>query len=248
MLRLDELNIGGLKIYQDTEGFCFGTDAVLLAWFCRRKKFARPVDLCTGNGIIPLLFSAGGYQTITGVEIQSRQAEIARKSVAYNGLCDRITIFHEDIKNVSGFLQRSAFDLVSVNPPYLENGSGFQAAGGRGVARTEVGFSLRDILSAARYLLKNGGRFCMVHKPERAADIFCIMRESGIEPKVFCSVISKQGKKPELVLVEGKKGACPGMAFLPPLYLYGEDGLYTPQMKEIYEGRLPGHQTRITAV
>lgn len=222
-VRLDDLKIRGLMIYQDSDLFRFGTDAVLLADFCRRKKYKNAVDLCCGTGVIPLLLADGCNGKIYGVEISQEASFLAEKSVAYNNLEEKIQIVNADLKTVNEKdppLPLAFFDLVSVNPPYSPENSGKIASGHRGLARTEGGCSLEDVISAASRLLKYGGRFCMVNRPERLADIFCLMRKYGIEPKVLKPVETAENRKPELILAEGKKGAAPGLIFEAPAKIY----------------------------
>lgn len=240
-IRLDKLT-QTLSIYQAPGAFCFGTDAVLLAWFCRRKKAEKPIDLCTGNGVIPLLLSEGKYSEIYGLELLETQAALARQSVRYNELSDRIRILHGDLRKIGKDhtgdftpLTNGAFDLVTVNPPYDPSGRGKQAEGDRGIARCEKECTLRDAVRAASYLLRHGGRLCMIHRAERTAEIFSAMREETIEPKVLLPVVSKPGKGVSLVLTEGKKGAEPGLIFEEALVIQNADGSYTQKAKEIYK-------------
>lgn len=239
-LRLDRLT-DRLFIYQNPEGFCFGTDAVLLAWFCRRKKASRPVDLCSGNGVIPLLLSEGSYPAIYGVELLSVQAALADQSIAYNRLSGRVFMIQGDLREIGtrfdgGFspLTSGGFDLVTANPPYSPSGQGEEASGSRGVARCEKTCTLEDVSRAAGFLLGHGGRFCLINRADRTAEIFAAMRACLIEPKVLLPVISKPGRGVSLVLVEGKKGARPGLVFEEPLFLYGADGSVSETVRQIY--------------
>lgn len=240
-IRRDRLT-KNLFIYQNPEQFCFGTDAVLLSWFCRRKKAERPIDLCTGNGVIPLLLSEGNYPEIYGVEIQPSQAALADRSVRENELCGRVKILCGDIRQIGNLenktlfpLRQGGFDLVSANPPYAAAGHGKQAEGDRGIARTDSECSLRDLLRAANFLLRHGGRFCMIHRAERLTDAICLMREAKIEPKVLLPVITKPGKGVSLVLIEGKKGAQRNLTLQEPLLIQNSDGSYTETVREIYK-------------
>lgn len=240
-IRLDRLT-KKLNIYQDPSGFCFGTDAVLLAWFCRRKKAERPVDLCAGNGVIPLLLSEGNYKEIYGVELLPRQAELAEMSAEHNGLSERVKIICGDLRQIGkteerkfAALTRGGFDLVTVNPPYAPSGRGKQAEGTRGVARSEKECTLQEVIEAAAFLLKHGGRLCMVNRAERLADIFSAMRKVRIEPKVLLPVIPKPGKGVALVLVEGKKGAESDLTVEEPLYIHNADGSEPELIREIYK-------------
>lgn len=221
--RLDDLKVHGLMIYQDSDLFCFGTDAVLLADFCRRKKYNNAVDLCCGNGIIPLLLSYGCDGIIYGVEISESSVNLAKESVLYNGLYGKIDIINVDIRSINEkntVLPLSSFDLVSVNPPYSAENSGKVAEGQRGVARTESFGLLENIIKAASRLLKSGGRFCMVNRPERLADIFYFMRKHKIEPKILQTVETAPDRKPSLVLIEGKKDAKCGLVIECSVELY----------------------------
>ncbi len=237
MIRLDDLHLKGLKIYQQTEGFCFGTDAVLLAWFAAEKKFSDAVDLCSGNGIIPILLSARSrYARIQGVEISGEQASLAEKSFEYNGLTDRLSMIHADLRDVASlkYLPAAAFDLVTANPPYSPDGAGFVSPGSKGAARTELTCTAADIAHAAKYLLKNSGRLCMINRPERLADVICSMRGATIEPKRIMYVAPRPGAKPMMMLVEGIKGGKSGVFTAPTLEITDKNGLYTPLLCEIY--------------
>ena len=237
-VRLDDLNVNNLKIYQNTEGFCFGTDAVLLAWYASLKKFNNVCDLCTGNGVVPLLLSVNHcFKTAVGIELLQEQTSLAEQSVTLNKLEDKIKIINGNIKNIKEILPSGCVDLVTVNPPYSTNGSGFIAQGDRSYARMELCCTLQDVIYAGSYLLKNSGRFCMVHKPERLVDIFCAMRQNNIEPKKLLLVIPKRGREPILILTEGRKEGKSGLTVEKPLYIYkdGEGSIYTKELKEIYK-------------
>ncbi len=236
---IEDLHVGELKMYQDQGGFKFGTDAVLLAWFCRRKRFTTAADLCSGNGIIPLLLSLAPHKEIVGVEILKNQTELFEKSVLLNGLTTVFAVNH-DIKEINPKnpplprLPHGAFDLVSVNPPYFEEDRGLTPKESKKGARSEFSCTLEDTVKAAKTLLKHGGRLCMVHKPERLADIFEAFRNNSIEPKELMPVISRPDKKPELILIEGRKGGGKELIMHKPLYITDENGKYTPELCRIY--------------
>ena len=235
-IRLDDLCINGYKIYQDDAGFRFGTDAVLLAWFAGRKKFAKTADLCSGNGVIPVILSTHFCcKEARGYEIDCNQVELAEMTAHYNKIDDKVVFFRRDIRNTDAddaFLHEY-FDLVTANPPYMTKNSGMVSES-LGHARTELTCGLADVVFAAKVLLKNGGRFCMINKPERLTDAFCIMRENKIEPKRLAFVSASKGKKPELFLTEGIKGGKSGLFCEPLIEIYGPDGKYTETLEEIY--------------
>lgn len=224
----------------------FGTDAVLLADFGCRLKVTKHCDLGTGCGIIPLLILKNTEAKLsTGVEIQTAAAELAKSNVELNNLEGRMTVLNADLKNIREHLPSGTFDLVTCNPPYNADGAGSKnMTEAQKIARHEVCCTLSDVIDAAGYLLKFGGRLCICHRPERLADIICFMREHKIEPKVLREVIQKQGKEPWLVLLEGRLGGKSGMQILPPLYVEKEGSL-TDEMIEIYGDYKEGHGRKI---
>ncbi|MGI6200168.1 MAG: tRNA1(Val) (adenine(37)-N6)-methyltransferase [Christensenellales bacterium] len=237
--RLDDLQNRGLSIYQDPEDFCFGTDAVLLAHFPALRRGERVVDLGCGGGILPLLMSARRADaTFVGLEIQPHLADRARRSVAHNGLTDRIAIHTLDLRQAAQRLGKGGFDLAVCNPPYQPVTA---AAPGeresRRIARQEVCCTLADALAAAADLLRGGGRLALVHQPSRMADLMVGLRAVGLEPKRARMVAPAADRAPYIVLIEAVKGARPTLDWMPTLALYGPDGAYTPEVAAIYQGR-----------
>ena len=223
MERLDDLVVHGLKIYQDDALFRFGTDAVLLTDFIRERRYTNAVDLCSGNGVIPLLLSHGCKGKIVGVEISKKAFLLAEKSAEYNGLSEKLSFINADVRKINtkeSPLSASSFDLVSVNPPYYAENSGFVADGERGNARTEEEGLLEEIIKAAGRLLKSGGRFCMVNRAERLCDVMFLMRKYKVEPKIMKLVETSESRPASLFLIEGRKDAKPGLLFEKPYLLY----------------------------
>lgn len=208
MRRIDDLGINGLKLIQDTDMFCFGVDAVMLANFVHCTDGAEVVDLCTGNGIIPVLLSAKiPAKKIIGVEIQKNVADLAKENVTFNSLGSKICILNEDLKNVFDVLGKSKFDVITCNPPYRTGGCGvINSSETKAIARHEICCSLNDVVYSAAMLLKPLGKFFMIHRPDRLCDIMCSMRENKIEPKVVQFVQPDLDTKPTHVLIEGVYG------------------------------------------
>ena len=232
---LDDLQ-NGLFIIQKKDGFKFGIDAVLLADFAKDARSTDTLDLCTGTGIVPLLMSEKTKtQNICGLEIQPDIAEMAQRSVEYNGLQKRVRITEGDLKNAAQIYGKGTFDKITCNPPYMKCGGGLQNDNDvKSVSRHELLCTLDDVLSSASELLISKGRFFMVHRPMRLADIMCSMRKYSIEPKRLRFVHSSCAKAPNLVLVEGMKDGGNELKILPPLYVYNEDGTYSDEINEIY--------------
>lgn len=208
MRRIDDLGIDGLKLIQDTDMFCFGIDAVMLANFVHCKEGAKVVDLCTGNGIIPVLLSAKvPASLIIGVEIQKNVAALASENVEFNSLTEKLEIINDDLKNMPEVLGKSKFDVITCNPPYRNAGCGVvNEADTKAIARHEILCSLDDIIYTAAMLLKPLGKLFMIHRPDRLCDILCSMREHKIEPKVVKFVQPDINTKPTHVLIEGVYG------------------------------------------
>ncbi|EJL1408575.1 tRNA1(Val) (adenine(37)-N6)-methyltransferase [Staphylococcus pseudintermedius] len=235
--RLDYLIREDLRIIQNDAVFSFSTDALLLGHFTEVRKRDRILDMCAGNGVIPLLLSDKGNNVITGVEIQPQLVNMAVRSVQYNHLEDRITMVEMDINALIQAYSPAQFDLITCNPPYFKvNQTNQHQLEAHKIARHEIYCTLDDCLRVSNHLLKEGGRVVMVHRAERMLDLFESMRHYRIEPKRLHMIFSKPGKAAQTIVVEGRKGGRQGLDIAPPFYIYDEQGDYTPEMKEIYYG------------
>ena len=234
--RLDELHRNGYKIIQDKNRFCFGMDAVLLSGFAQVKQGETVLDLGTGTGIIPILLEAKtGGRHFTGLEIQPDSADMARRSVAYNHLEEKIDIVTGDIKDASSIFGASSFDVITTNPPYMIGEHGLKNPDeAKAIARHEVLCTLEDVVRESAKLLRPKGRFYMVHRPFRLSEIFCCMTRYGIEPKRMKLVHPFVDKEPNMVLIEGLRGGNPRMTVEKPLIVYKGKGEYTDEIYDIY--------------
>ena len=230
--RLDDLQIKGYEIIQHPGRFCFGMDAVLLSAFARVKAGECVLDLGTGTGILPILLAAKtAGQKFTGLEIQAESADMAKRSVLHNKIEDRVEIVEGDIKEASEIFGRSSYDVITTNPPYMIGGHGLaNPEDAKAIARHEVLCTLDDILRESKAVLKTNGRFYMVHRPFRLAEILMKMSQAGIEPKRMRLVHPFVDKEPNMVLVEGMRGGKPRMTVEPPLVVYNKDGSYTEEV------------------
>ena len=234
--RMDDLQCKGLEIIQDKERFCFGIDAVLLAHYAKVKKGERVLDLGTGTGIIPILmqaFTEGEHYT--GLEIQEASVDMARRSVAYNGIESRVEILHGDIKEAAKLISAASFEVVTCNPPYMTNHHGLKNDyEPKTLARSEVLCNLEDVVKAAARALKPGGRFYMIHKPFRLPEIISVMKQYHIEPKQMRLIHPYVDKEPTMVLIGGTRGGKPMMKIAPPLIIYQDKNVYTKEVLKIY--------------
>lgn len=234
--RLDELNRNNYKIIQNPEKFCFGMDAVLLSGFAWVKEGEKALDLGTGTGIIPILLSAKTPgEHFTGLEIQEESADMARRSVAYNGLEKKITITTGDIKEASALFGAASFDVVTTNPPYMTGQHGLvNPQLPKAIARHEILCTLEDVVREAAKLLRPGGRFYMVHRPFRLAEIIQVLTKYKLEPKRMKFVHPYVDKEPNMVLIECARGGKSRVTVEAPLIVYKEQGVYTPEIYDIY--------------
>lgn len=224
--RVDDLNRNGYKIIQDPKRFCFGMDAVLLSDFAKVKKGELVLDLGTGTGVIPVLLEAKTEgKHFMGLEIQPESVDMAKRSVEMNGLSEKISIVHGDIRLIHQYFKPASFDVITANPPYMNEGGGLlNPLSPKAIARHEILCSLSDVVSAAAKLLRFNGRLYMVHRPHRLADAFVLLRQYGIEPKVIRFVHPYVHKEPEMVLIEASRGGKPFLKVLPPLIIYEDKG------------------------
>ncbi len=233
--RLDDLCHLGRRVIQRTDAYCFAMDAVLLAHFPRWRPRDHMLDLGTGTGAIPLLM-AEEVAHIEAIELDETLADMAARSVALNGLADRITIRPGDYRGIERLCPAAGFDIVVTNPPYYPLGQGkISPRAARAAARHEVTATLADVVRAARYALRDRGRLAMIHIPERLDEIFRTLRENGLVPRRARLVQPRADRPPNLALIEAVAGSAAGhLRWLPTLNIYGADGAYTPELLAIY--------------
>lgn len=237
--RLDYLLAENLRIIQSPKVFAFSLDAVLLARFAYLPiQKGNIIDLCSGNGVVPLLLSNKTKAAITGVEIQERLYNMAVRSVACNGLEDKIRMIHGDLKEAPEMLGFAKYDVVTCNPPYFLSPSPdvINENEHLAIARHEILCTLEDVVRVSSQLLRQGGKAAFVHRPERLMDILTLMRQYRLEPKRLRFVYPKAGKEANTILVEGTKNGNAGLKVLPPLFVYNEQNEYTPEVREILYG------------
>ena len=236
--RFDKLLKENLSIIQNEDVFSFSTDALLLAHFTQLRAKDKIMDLCSGNGVIPLLLSHRTATAIEAVEIQEVLVDMAVRTIRYNDLASQIKMHHMDLKDVGNTFLPSQFDVVTCNPPYFRENQSYQhLKEAHRIARHEVLCTFMDCVRAANHLLKQGGKMVIVQRADRLADVIVDMRMGGIEPKRLIPIYSKKSKAQAItVIVEGIKGGKPGLKIQPPFYIYDEDGSYSSQMQEVYYG------------
>ena len=236
---LDDLQLKDICIIHKREGFRFGIDAVLLANFANVKKKHKVMDLCTGTGIVPFIIKGKKEpEKIVGLEIQNEFVEMANRSIKINGFNDTMEFLHGDLKDKELLKSVGRFDVVTVNPPYKLEKSGIVNPNDKyAIARHEVMCNLDNVIEACRIVLKDNGRLYMVHRPERLADIFCIMRKYKIEPKRVQMVHPNTKKPANILLVEGQRDGGAYLKWEPPIYVYNDDGSFSKEINEIY-GRI----------
>ncbi len=234
--RIDDLQRCGLMIIQNTKKFCFGIDAVLLSSFANAKKGEKLIDLGTGTGIIPIIMQAKTQGShFTGLEIQEEMADMAARSVRMNHQENVVKIVKGDIKEVKNLFTHESFDVVTSNPPYMNEDHGIRNPMlPKAIARHEILCSLEDVVSAAAYLLRAQGRFYMVHRPSRFSEIMETLIKYRLEPKRIKFVHPFVDKDANLVLIESVKGGGRFMKIEKPLIVYERPGVYMQEIYDIY--------------
>ncbi len=234
--RLDDLERSNLKIIQDPSKFCFGMDAVLLTGFARVRRGENVLDIGTGTGIIPLLLSAKTQgRHFTGIEIQPDMADMAARSVAYNHLEDRIDIVCADVRRADELWTPGTWDVITCNPPYMNEKSGLHnPKDALAIARHEIACTLEDVVRVSCAMLRSRGRIYMVHRPHRLIDIIDLMRTYRLEPKTIQMVHPFIDREANMVMIEAVREGGAYLRALPPIVVYESQGVYTPQIREIY--------------
>lgn len=234
--RLDDLQRNGYQIIQKKDGFCFGMDAVLLSGFAAVKPGEKAIDLGTGTGIIPILLEAKYEgEHYTGLEIQDEVAEMAARSVALNHLEEKVSIVKGDIKEASRLFGAASFDVVTSNPPYMNDAHGLKNPDlPKAIARHEVLCTLDDVAREAAKLLRPCGRFYMVHRPHRLIEIITALTKYKLEPKRMKMVHPFVDKEANMVLIEAVRGGKSMIKVEAPIVVYREPGVYTQEIYDIY--------------
>lgn len=232
--RIDDLQRNGYRIIQHPGKFCFGMDAVLLSGFATARRGDQVLDLCTGTGIIPILMEAKTEAAhLTGLEVQEESADMARRSVQLNGLEGKIDIVTGDIKEAGRMLASASFDVITCNPPYMIGHHGLtNPETPKAIARHEILCTLEDVVSQTARLLKPGGRFYMVHRPFRLAEIITTLVQYRLEPKRMRLVYPYVEKEPNMVLIEAVRGGKSRMTVEKPLIIFCRPGVYSPEICE----------------
>ena len=225
-------------IFLEQGSFRLGTDSVLLSQFISLPKKARIADLGAGCGTLGLLLCARSEDcAVVGIEIDEEAHALAQKNISHNALASRMDALCGDVRQIRALLPANSFDCVISNPPYFPVDSGYVAS----AARSELTLNLSELCQAAKWLLPSGGRFAMVHRPERLCDIFCTLRENGMEPKRLQFVRHKADAPVCLVLIEARRGGKPGLSYEPDFIEFLPDGTPTEAYRAAYhiEGETP---------
>lgn len=234
--RVDDLERCGFKIIQNTDKFCFGMDAVLLSGYASIRPGDKVLDLCTGNGIIPILLAAKSRaERIVGIEIQRDIAELAKRSVEANDLSDRINILCADIKKAEEYYQPAVFDAVTCNPPYMIDNHGIKNPDSpKAIARHEILCNFDDVARVTSRMLKPGGRLFLIHRPFRLTEIFETLTKYKLEPKRMKLVHPYVNREPNMVLIEAGLGGRRRLTVERPLIVYESPNCYTKEIYDIY--------------
>ena len=235
--RLDDLQRNGYQIIQNPSKFCFGMDAVLLSGFAKVKPGERALDLGTGTGIIPILLRGKtSGRDFTGLEIQEESADMARRSVELNALSDSVSIVQGDIKEAASIFGAASFDVVTCNPPYMIGQHGLTNPHlPKAIARHEILCTFDDVASQAARVLKDRGRFYLVHRPFRLVELMAALTKYKLEPKRMQLVYPYIDKEPNMVLIEACKGGNSRIQIERPLVVYEKPGVYTKDILELYQ-------------
>lgn len=234
--RIDDLQRNGYRIIQKKDGFRFGMDAVLLSGFARVNAGECVLDLGSGTGIIPILLEAKTEgKHFTGLEIQEDAAEMADRSVRLNHLEEKVNIVCGDLKEASRIFGAASFDVVTSNPPYMNDSHGLKNPDIRkAIARHEVLCTLEDVVREAGKVVKPGGRFYMVHRPHRLTEIITALTAHKLEPKRIKFVHPYLDRDANMVLIEAVRGGNPMVKLEKPIIVYKEPGVYTEEIYDIY--------------
>ena len=219
--RLDTVN-EQIRLIQNKNGLTFGTDAFLLAAYVRSMSHAHAVELGGGTGIVSLLLLAKNkVERVSVAEVQPNFAQLIERNADLNGFADRLNTICCDVRTLTPKQIGSEVPLVFANPPYMKCSTGKRnEADEKYIARHEVCGTITDFCDCAGRLLKHGGKFVCVWRPDRLTDLLRAMEHAKLEPKRMIFVHADENAEPCSVLIEAIKGGAPSMRIAPPLFLY----------------------------
>ena len=234
--RVDDLERCGYKIIQNPSMFCFGIDAVLLSGYAIVKKNESALDLCSGNGIVPILLEAKSEgDRFFGIEIQEECVKLANRSIKANGNEDKVSMVCGDLKNITEYFPKASFDVVTCNPPYMIDSHGLKNPDSpKAIARHEILCDFDDVAKAAAVMLKSGGRFYIIHRPFRLVELFDTLTKHRLEPKRMRFVHPYVDHEPNMVLIEACLGGKRRITIEKPLVVYESEHKYTQEVYDIY--------------
>ncbi|MDO4679940.1 MAG: tRNA1(Val) (adenine(37)-N6)-methyltransferase [Aerococcus sp.] len=239
--RIDYLPGLELKIIQSDDTFALSTDTMFLGHFThvRVPENQRVLDFCTGTGALPLLLSTKTRGHIEGIEIQPKLAEMARRSIALNHLTDQIEIKTGNITEAKDWYPINSIDVITCNPPYFKRypNSTVNPNSQKALARHEIMMTLADVFDQAKVLLRDKGKLCLVHRPERLSEMQSLAQANGFSLKRLQIIYPRSGADANTILVEFMKhGKDNGLKILPPIIVYDEGTQYTEQTQAIFYG------------
>ena len=231
------LNFGDNIIYQDDEWFTFSLDSVLLSNFVSIKFTDKKIlDMACGNAPIPMLLTFRTKASIYGIDIQKEVIDLGIESVIENKMDKQISLEVLDINNVEDRFPAEFFDVITCNPPYFKynNNDNINLNMNKRISRHEVLVNLDTIVQKASFLLKNGGTFAMVHRPDRLIEIINVMEKHNITPKKLQLCYSKNNSNCNLILIEGNKNGKNGLKILNPVIVHNSDGTYSEEIRKMF--------------
>jgi len=229
--------IRDVKVYQNRDGYRFSVDAVLLYDFVNVRHAGTIIDLGAGSGIIGLLLAKKYPEArIHLAELQETLFRLEKRNIELNNMGERVEAILTDIRNIRGSLPAMSYDLVVSNPPFRKSTSGLLSLGEeRAAARHELSLTLPELVEAAAYLVKPGGRFFMIYHPERLAEVFHEFKRNRLEPKRIRFVHNNAAAVSKMVLIEASIAGRTGLKIEPPLFVYDGSGAYTDELKAVFE-------------
>lgn len=234
--RIDTLQYKDLQLVQDKTKYCFSTDAVLLANFVRAGKNKKVLDLCTGSGVVAtLVLAKNNLKEIFGIELQKPLYDLALKSVALNGLEEKVHLIHSPIQEAHKYFEKHSFDVILANPPYEKVEGHFLSENAElNTCKYETHLNLDSLVKVASDLLKFGGKFYLIYKSSRVAELITSLKQHKLEPKVMQFIQPKKDLNSNVVLIEAVKEGKSGIIVKPTLIINDENGSYSAEFKKIY--------------